>query len=199
MHESRHVEIVKQVIAKSTGVWEGDIMLAPPEEDMKRNTDLSFDLYAYRFRIGCRIRRCFYFCGQYKNEFTLRSHRFSGRKTELAKIVDGFGDLFFYGFAGVNVAASPTATPTPTTLRHWFLASLGVFRRWRLHEIARTGKEPGISKQNHDASSCFRVYSLTEMPPDFIIARGEFTELEWLPPVPNNAKAATLVQRFTYN
>lgn len=47
--------------------------------------------------IACRIRKYSYL-NRYKNEFTIRSHRDSGAKTEMAKIVDGYGTWFFYGF-----------------------------------------------------------------------------------------------------
>lgn len=48
--------------------------------------------------IACRIRKHSYL-SRFKNEFTIRSHRDSGARTEMAKIVDeGFGTWFFYGF-----------------------------------------------------------------------------------------------------
>jgi len=82
------------------------IQEAPIEEDQERNTDLMvFSLGA--IRVGCRIRRWGYLL-KYPLDITIRSGRPSGQKTELAKILEGWGDYFFYGFSNeyeVNLAA----------------------------------------------------------------------------------------------
>jgi hypothetical protein len=68
---------------------------SPLELDLHEATDLLV-LRARDMRIGCRIRRAGY-AERYPWDFTLRSLRDSGATTELAKIVDGWGDWFFYG------------------------------------------------------------------------------------------------------
>jgi hypothetical protein len=71
---------------------------APLELDTKEATDLIV-LHAKDMRIAARVR--FDFKGTpvadlWPFEFTIRSHRASGSKTEMAKIREGFGDWFFY-------------------------------------------------------------------------------------------------------
>ena len=88
----------------------------PVEEDAERNTDLMV-LKMEAVRIGCRIRRHKYLVA-FGNEFTIRAGRPSGAKTELAKIVEGWGDYFFYGFSNAE----------HHELAAWFLGDLRVFR-----------------------------------------------------------------------
>src|SRR5258708_886106 len=70
------------------------------EEDMAEATDF-ITLRLDAIRIGCRIRRPEYF-QRYPNDVTLRAWRDSGATTELAKILEGWGDYLFYGFASVE-------------------------------------------------------------------------------------------------
>ena len=61
-----------------------------PKEDAERNTDLIV-LKLDAVRIACRVRNHEYIT-RYGDEFTIRAERPSGVKTELAKIIDGWGD-----------------------------------------------------------------------------------------------------------
>ena len=88
------------------------------EEDRDHNTDLIV-LCIEPVRIACRIRRHGYL-RRYPDQFTVRSGRPSGAKSELAKIMDGWGDYMFYGFAD----------PEETRLVSWVLLDLLEFRRW---------------------------------------------------------------------
>ena len=88
------------------------------EEDAKENTDLRV-LNLKGVRIGCRV-RTYDFYERYPNEFTIRYSRPTGIKTEIDKIMDGWGDLFFYGFSNQS----------ETSLIKWTLADLNVFRQW---------------------------------------------------------------------
>lgn len=132
---------------------------APPEEDMKHNTDLM----TVSGRFSVRIREYEYLHQRnYSNEFTIRSSRQSGAQTELAKVISGWGDYIFYGFA----------TPDKQGLAAWVLGDLKVFRRWFTFRICEMGgKLPGISCKNADGSSEFRAFTIDELPPDFVIAR----------------------------
>ena len=133
---------------------------APIEEDRERNTDLIV-LKMEAVRIACRIRRPkFYDSPQYREEFTIRSGRPNGIKTELAKVIEGWGDYFFYGFAGEEA------------LQAWLLGDLRVFRLW-FNQRLRTdkGKCPGTTMRNHDGSSDFMVFKISELPPEFIVDR----------------------------
>jgi len=136
---------------------------APAEEDQKRNTDLIV-LNMQPVRVACRIRR-FEYLAEYRDEFTIRSDRPSGAKTELAKIVEGWGDYLFYGFA----------SPEGDALAFWFLGDLLVFRRWFSEAIAAlpAGTLPGTFQHNRDGSSAFRSFRVADLPSEFVIAWGQ--------------------------
>ena len=124
----------------------------PTEEDAERNTDLIV-LKMEPVRIACRIRRYKYHA-IYPEDITIREGRPSGTKTELTKICEGWGDYFFYGFSDnseINLFA-------------WKLCDLKALRVWVFREMARTGKLPGISKQNGDGSSSLRAFKATNIP-----------------------------------
>lgn len=135
---------------------------APFEEDAERNTDLIV-LKMDSVRIGCRIRR-YQYLKDYGNEFTIRSGRPSGVKTELTKIIEGWGDLFFYGFSNED----------ETDIAKWFLGDMKVFRLWfNRYMLEHEGKIPGSGKDNQDNSSNFRAFKLTALPPGFIVRSSE--------------------------
>ncbi len=132
----------------------------PQEEDAEHNTDLIV-LKMEPVRIACRIRGYEYFL-KYPNDITIREKRPSGNKTELAKIIEGWGDYIFYGFSDKNEAL----------LAGWILGDLKTFRLWfTRHLAANNGCLPGIQKPNKDNSSVFRVCNLEDMPVEFIVAR----------------------------
>jgi len=134
----------------------------PIEEDQERNTDLIV-LKMDAVRIGCRVRRHKYYL-HYFDEFTVRAGRPSGVKTELTKIIEGWGDYFFYGFS----------TPDETTLIHWVLIDLKKFRLWFNRSIIdKKGKLPGILKTNRDQSSSFLVFSLKNLPENIFLAQSK--------------------------
>lgn len=87
-------------------------------EDTKQATDLVWLVNPLEgSALAVRIRRPGY--GRYIHQFTIRSHRDSGAMTELAKIRQGHGDLFFYAHADWF----------GTTISTWMLIDLDVFRR----------------------------------------------------------------------
>lgn len=77
-----------------------------------------------------------------------------GASTELAKILQGWGDYLLYGFGkDENLVFQP-----------WTLADLDIFRRcWR----AGLGER----QANGDGSSDFLAFQWDQFPPDFIIAK----------------------------
>jgi hypothetical protein len=131
----------------------------PKEEDAERNTDLMV-LRMDAVRIGCRIRKyCYY--PSYNGEFTIRAGRPSGVKTELTKIIEGWGDYFFYGFANED----------QTGLHAWGLADMKVFRLWfNRYLVLNNGQVPGKSRGNADGSSTFIAFSWMDFPNNFLIA-----------------------------
>lgn len=130
------------------------------EQDCERNTDLIV-LKMEAVRITCRIRRYEYFA-KYPDEITIRAGRPSGVKTELTKIIESWGDYFFYGFSD----------PEEKALQAWKLCRLNAFRVWfNRCIVANKGLIPGRRKVNDDGSSSFIAFSADKIP-DFIIARG---------------------------
>ena len=134
---------------------------APREEDAEHNTDLIV-LKMDAVRIGCRMRKYDYLI-MYGDEFTIRSGRPSGMKTELTKIIEGWGDYFFYGFSDAD----------ETQIARWTLADMKVFRLWYNRKLARAKSMsfPGIKKDNSDGSSSFVAFRWADFPDDFIVSR----------------------------
>lgn len=95
----------------------GPFLLEPAnfELDAKQATDLIV-LNARDIRIAARVRRPG-FATRFPYEFTIRSHVPSGYKTEITKVINGFGDWFFYGHADEE-----------TKISRWFLVDLSAFR-----------------------------------------------------------------------
>lgn len=133
------------------------------EEDAKFNTDLVV-LSTDRGRMGLRVRRplfrgfketkdAFY---EWGDQFTIRSARASGTPTELAKIMDGWGDWLLYGWAAFSVYVRPEP---PLRLRAWGLGKLDAFRDW--------AKGQDLSKRrqtdNRDGTS-FMYFRWREVP-----------------------------------
>ena len=135
------------------------------EEDAKRNTDLIV-LKMDAVRIGCRVRQHAYL-ERYGDEFTIRSRRTSGAKTELEKILEGWGDYLIYGFAH----------PTAARLCAWLVADLAVFRAWFVRRALGSpkGEVPGVLCDNHDGTF-FRAFSLADLPSELVLARGTYPD-----------------------
>lgn len=125
----------------------------PIEEDQQRNTDLIV-IRMEALRIACRV-RSFEYLKKYHHEFTVRSSRFSGAKTEYQKIFDGWGDYMFYGFGDNGY------------LMHWNLIDLDVFRNHIENAMP-------IEKPNTDMSSTFKVFKICDFPDELIVAKKSF-------------------------
>ena len=123
----------------------------PYEEDAEHNTDLIV-LKLEPLRFGCRIRRNQY-VDRYGGEFTIRAGRPSGAKTELTKIIEGWGDYLFYGFSDSEEKA----------LAQWCIIDLKAFRAWYSRYLY-IGEHPGAERGNADGSSSLMVFKLSEMP-----------------------------------
>jgi hypothetical protein len=123
---------------------------APFELDAKEATDLMV-LTARDMRIGCRVRRSGY-ADRYPWEFTIRSHRDSGARTELQKIVEGWGDWLFYAHAEHNELPS---------LCRWFLVDLHALRA---HLIRSRDLVVPAKRSNGDGTH-FVAFDLRRFPP----------------------------------
>jgi hypothetical protein len=141
------------------------IVEAPAEEDMQHNTDLIV-LKLDTVRVACRLRHYEYlFLKDYKNEFTIRSERRSGVDTELPKMLSGWGDYIFYGFANQEA----------TELLAWVLGNLKVFRLWHHRELWAK-RRPGEECRNGDGSSFFMAYRIADLPAEFVVARQTYLQ-----------------------
>lgn len=132
----------------------GETFFALPSlsDDQMKNTDLiCMDMTGKR--IGCRVRKKQYL-SKYPFQFTIRYSRPMGTKTEYQKILDGWGDYFFYGFSNT----------LETSFLLWMIGDLKIFRQTIINDN-RTGQ----TKQNTDNSSNFKVFEWQEMPSDFFV------------------------------
>jgi len=117
----------------------------PLEEDQEHGTDLIV-LKMDAVRVACRVRRHEYLA-RYGDEFTIRKGRPNGTKTELTKIIEGWGDFFFYGFSNEQ----------ETDLAQWLLGDLKALRLFINRNLC-AGKKPWIEKGNADGSSDFACF-----------------------------------------
>jgi len=142
----------------------GEHLIAEPpmEEDAEHNTDLIV-LRLDAVRIACRVRQYKYLSG-YGDEFTIRTSRPSGIKTELTKIVEGWGDYLFYGFSN----------PEETALQQWFLGDLKALRLYYNRALYKGRPHPWFLKDNLDGSSAFTVFKRDDIP-GFIVAQSDYT------------------------
>ena len=119
------------------------------ESSFKQDTEQGFDLITPNsIKIACRVRDY----DRYKNytqEFTIRSRSLHGKKTEIHKILAGFGDWMFYGFAHGNEVI------------RWSIIDLDVFRD--NYECV-----DHIEKRNHDGTR-FYAFKIGTFPEEIII------------------------------
>jgi hypothetical protein len=132
---------------------------APAEEDMQHNTDLIV-LRLDAIRIACRVRRPKNL-SKYGHQFTIRTKRPNGTKTELAKVLEGWGDYNLYGFGAES----------GDYLTTWVLGDLDIFRLWFQRETVKlpAGRQPGVEQTNPDGTK-FRAFNVAAMPPGFVVA-----------------------------
>lgn len=146
----------------------GGYFVAPATrtQDMHEATDLMvFELRAQHIRVGCRVRRYDYWAaqnGRYQREFTIRSGRPNGIKTEYQKIIDGWGDYLFYGFAD----------PSDQRVYHATLIDLEQFRA----SVIGFYVQPTYYGNNYDGSSSFHIYTLDDFPSTLICCEWQWDE-----------------------
>jgi hypothetical protein len=109
--------------------------------------------------IGCRLRRPGYF-ERYPNDITIRSARDSGAKTELSKIVDGWGTWIFYGHLDRD-----------DIIHRWFIIDLTRFRAGLIRDQGRIGLQ---NKKNGDGTH-FVYFDITRCP-ELLVSSSEMVE-----------------------
>jgi hypothetical protein len=141
---------------------------ADDEEDTQRNTDMT-TLKMKSYRVGVRIRRNNYLHQvdmhgtAYTDQFTIRADRPNGAMTELAKIMSGWGDYFFYGFENDQ----------RTGLACWLIGDLYRFRWWFYTQRSWESLSSG-ARNNRDGSSAFYTFDIADLPHDFVVARRRY-------------------------
>lgn len=139
------IEQIRQIV--------GPFLLRPTpfEMDAKQAADL-FVFTARDMTIAARVRRPGY-ADRYPFDFTIRSARDSGAVTELAKVIDGWGDWMFYGHA------SPE-----NVIHRWYLIDLTSFRA----ALIRSGRQDGFSlsftKKSNGDGTHFVSFDLRSFP-----------------------------------
>lgn len=125
-----------------------NVNIATFEQDTQQATDLTINTPTYN--IGCRVREYNAYL-KYPDQFTIRSRVYKGGKTELDKILSGYGDYNFYAFEN----------ETGNDFSHWFLYSLEVFRQY--YPVCQ-----GQEFRNPDGSY-FKAFKITDFPVNFIV------------------------------
>ncbi len=130
----------------------GPHLLAPTpmEMDRKQAADL-FVFTAKNMTIAARVRRPGY-AEQYPFEFTIRSARDSGAKTEMAKIIDRWGDWFFYGHEKDNI------------IHRWWLIDLDAFRAALIRHKRIGGVSLSFKQKSNGDGTHFVAYDLRSFP-----------------------------------
>jgi len=110
---------------------------APSIEDKRRATDLI--VRAGSWRVAVRVRR--YNCLRWQDEFTIRTYS-RGHRTEVHKLLDGWGDYMFYGFANKHA----------TGLHSYRMGDLRVLNEWLPWAAAFGLLEGAREKDNGDGT-----------------------------------------------
>lgn len=104
------------------------LMNATPEQDMREATDLKFGVITSgpdKVDVAVRVRRHRAWTTKYREQFTIRRQTVYGCRTEIHKVMDGYGTFMLYGFESAG---------GPDRLVQFTVIDLDVFRdcvgRW---------------------------------------------------------------------
>lgn len=132
---------------------------SPLEVDTKQAADLIV-LKARDMTVAARVRRAGY-AERYPWDFTLRSRRDSGAKTEFRKIVEGWGDWLLYGHEGEK-----------SRLARWLLIDLHELRAEMIYDAHRPSRrlpDPMKPIANGDGTH-FIAYNVRRLPSRIVVA-----------------------------
>ena len=125
------------------------------DTDVTRATDLIV-LRARALDIACRIRRPGY-ADRYPYEFTLRARLPNGCRTEFGKIIDGWGDIAFYGH-----------TTESGEISRYFVICLNAFRAALIRD-QKTRTLRFAEKTNGEKDSSFFSFDIRSFPEDILL------------------------------
>lgn len=136
------------------------LVASPFEIDAKEASDLIV-LKARDMRIAARVRRPGYI-QRYKYEFTVRSKRNNGAKTEMRKLIEGFADWMLYGHSDEE----------EKRLAEWMLIDLNVWRAYLLERSYENGWRSLVKdeKNNTDKTTQFMAFDVRNFPSEMLIA-----------------------------
>lgn len=130
------------------------LMQSSFEIDANEATDMLV-LTGRDMRLACRVRRAGY-AEKYPWEFTVRSKLDSGAKTELAKIIEGWGDWMLYAHAEHDDLPM---------LARWFLIDLHAWRAQIIYTKNECGKPQKQSNKDGTHFVAFDVRYFRPRPP----------------------------------
>jgi hypothetical protein len=158
----RFIPEIKQHVAAILSMDAFMIMEGSQIEDARHNSDLMV-LDIANTRIACRIRKAKY-AADYSKDITIRAQLPYGGATELDKILSGWGDYFFYGFADDD----------EIHLQKWLFGRIRAIGPY----IKKLYDENAVPKfiKNFDNSSMFMPLEWAKIP-DFIIAKAGYDEV----------------------
>jgi hypothetical protein len=148
----------RYIPAISTIVGPRLLVPAPFEVDAKQATDLIV-LRARDMTIAARVRR-HGFADRYPYEFTIRSRRDNGTKTELSKIVDGWADWMFYGHAAREGDG----------FDRWFLVDLHALRAAFIRDGMKAESEIKWEEKSNGDGTHFVALDLRSFRPSILVA-----------------------------
>lgn len=138
-----------------------DVEIANDLEDRNHNTDVFVSTGVVKHRISIRV------LSSKKirwglDQFTIRSRKPSGNKTELAKIFEGWGDYMLSCFGNAETGR----------IDHWKLLDLDVFRR----TFDKRAFDAGLIKEHINTldGTGFLGLSTKNFPSSFVISHSNF-------------------------
>jgi hypothetical protein len=132
------------------------ITVSRPHVDKNENGDFEI-VFPRNGTVGCRLRTPD--CERFVGDVTFRARSKNGGKTEMTKIVEGYGDFFFYGHVNKQ-----------NTIWHWYLLD---YTKLRAIFIRRPYLLHKQQIQNRDGTK-FIVFNAENEIPEAII--GQSTE-----------------------
>lgn len=142
----------------------GPYLLVPSslEQDMREAADLVI-FKARDLTISCRVRRPGYV--HFGRQFTIRSRLDNGTRTEMQKVLEGWGDWMFYGHAQTEHGL----------IRPWWLIDLSHFR----YHLSQSRKHVRCGETPNGDGTHFGWFDIDSFPadPPLLIAESQQEQL----------------------
>lgn len=146
----RNLSLEKRFAKQIRAILGCQFFIQDPVLDQRCATDFAIFTAPRQIRVGVRLRRYQYWL-RYRRQFTIRWSLPSGVRTEIDKIRDGLVNYFLYGFLDA----------AEYRIIQYFIGDLDVFRKCK--------PEPVSIHENSPPDSKLAVYSLSQLPPEFVL------------------------------